>query len=83
MAAMEKLTVSGDSLVPVVKQLMREGNIKRICLLHRRECLIEVPLPLGGSGAPRGRLVAPVLAALAAFGALEPKCTIEIEKIEE
>ena len=83
MTNMEKLTVSGDSLVPIVKQLMREGIYKRICLIHGRRCLIEVPLPLGSPGAPRGHLVAPVLAALAAYGALEPKCIIEIEKIEE
>ena len=83
MVTKEKITVSGDNLVPLVKHLMREGNISKMCLLHGQRCLIEVPVPLGAPGVPKGHLVAPVLAALAAFAALMPKCTIEVEKIEE
>lgn len=83
MVTKEKISVSGDNLVPLVKRLAREGNISKICLLHGRRCLIEIPVPLGAPGPPKGSLVAPVLAALAAFGALESKCIIEIEKTEE
>ena len=83
MVTKEKITVSGDNLVPLVKRIMREGGVSRVCLLHGGRCLIELPVPLGAPRAPKGSMVAPVLAALAAFGALETKCTIEIEKIEE
>lgn len=79
----EKITVSGDNLVALVKRLMREGNVRSMCVIHEGRCLMELPVPLGSPGEPTGRTVSPVLAALAAFGAVTTECTIEIEKTEE
>ena len=79
----EKFTVSGSQLVEKVKQIIREGNIRRVRLLHEGRTIIEIPLSIGAPVAVVGILAAPVLAALGAFAALVTECTIEVEKIEE
>ncbi len=79
----EKFTVSGGQLVEKVKQLIHEGNIRKVRLLHKERVLLEIPLSIGAPAAAAGILVAPVLAALAAFAALVTECTIEVEKIDK
>ena len=79
----EKFTVSGSQLVEKVKQLIREGNVRKVRLLHEGRIIIEIPLTIGAPVAMVGILAAPVLAALGAFAALVTECTIEVEKIEE
>ncbi len=83
MAASEKFSVSGKDMVEKVKQLIREGNIRKVRLLHEGRTVIEIPLSIGAPAAAIGILAAPVLAALAAFAALVTECTIEVEKIEK
>ena len=83
MAESEKFTVSGGQLVEKVKQLIREGNIRRVRLLHEGRTIIEIPLSIGAPVVAVGILAAPVLAALGAFAALVTECTIEVEKIEK
>ncbi len=79
----EKFTVSGSQLVEKVKQLIREGNIRKVRLLHEERTLIEIPLTIGAPAVAIGILAAPVLAALGALAALVTECTIEVEKIEK
>jgi hypothetical protein len=79
----EKFTVSGSQLVEKVKQIIHEGNIRRVRLLHDGRVVLEIPLSVGAPAAAIGILAAPVLAALAAFAALVTECTVEVEKIEE
>lgn len=79
----EKFTVSGSQLVEKVKQLIHEGNVRRVRLLHGERVVLEIPLSIGAPAAAIGILAAPVLAAVAAFAALVTECTIEVEKIEE
>ena len=79
----EKFTVSGSQLVEKVKQLIHEGNIRRVRLLHGGRVVLEIPLSIGAPAAVIGILAAPVLAAIAAFAALVTECTIEVEKIEK
>jgi hypothetical protein len=83
MTTNEKFTVSGDKLVEKIKQLIHEGNIRRVRLLHEGRTVIEIPLSIGAPAAAIGIMAAPVLAALGAFAALVTECTIEVEKIEE
>ncbi len=83
MAASEKFSVSGKDMVEKVKQLIREGNIRRVRVLHEGRTLLEIPLSIGAPAAAIGILAAPVLAALAAFAALVTECTIEVEKVEK
>ncbi len=83
MTTKEKFTVSGSQLVDKVKQLIREGNIRRVRLLHEGRTVFEIPLTVGAPAAAIVILAAPVLAALGAFAALVTECTIEVEKIEK
>jgi hypothetical protein len=79
----EKFTVVGNQLVEKVKQLIHEGNIRKVRLLHEGRIVIEIPLTIGAPAAAIGILAVPVLAALGAFAALVTECTIEVEKIEK
>ncbi len=83
MAESEKFTVSGGQLVEKIKQLIREGNIRKVRLLHEGKTIIEIPLSIGAPVVAAGILATPLLAALGAFAALVTECTIEVEKIEK
>jgi hypothetical protein len=76
----EEYQVSGDDLVAKVKELVHEGNIRRITIKNEEgKELIEIPLTWGVVGA----LLLPVLAAIGAIAALVTDCTIVVEKVEE
>jgi hypothetical protein len=83
MAKTEKFTIDGDKVVEKVKQLIHEGNIRRVRIIHDKRTVLEIPLSVGAPAAAVTILVAPLLAALGAFAALVTECTIEVEKIEE
>ncbi|MFH0846497.1 MAG: DUF4342 domain-containing protein [Chloroflexota bacterium] len=78
----EKVTVSGKDLVEKVKEIIRQGNVKRIRLVHEGRPLIDIPLTVGASAAVVTVLAAPVLAAIAVIAALVTECTLEVEKIK-
>jgi len=83
MSADEKFTVKGSQLVDRIKQLIHEGNIRRLRIIHQGRTVLEIPLSIGAPAAAIGIIAAPVLAALGAFAALVTECTIEVEKIEK
>jgi hypothetical protein len=83
MPTTEKFTIDGDKVVAKVKQLIHEGNIRRVRVLHEGKTVLEIPLSVGAPAAAITIMVAPVLAALGAFAALVTECTIEVEKIEK
>jgi hypothetical protein len=76
----EEFRVDGDQVVAKVKELVHEGNIRRITIKNEEgRTLIEIPLTLGVIGA----LLMPTLAAVGAIAALVTDCTIVVEKVEE
>ena len=83
MATNEEFTISGGELVDKVKQLIHEGNIRRVRVIHEGKTLLEIPLSIGAPAAAIGIMAVPVLAALGAFAALVTECTIEVEKVEK
>jgi len=83
MAESEKFTVSGSKLVEKVKELIRQGNVRRVRLIHEEKVLIDIPLTVGAPAAVVAVLAAPVLAAVAAIAGLVTECTIEVEKVED
>lgn len=83
MSDKERFTVSGSNLVEKVKELVRQGNIRRVRLIHEEKTLIDIPLSVGAPAAAVVVLAAPLLAALAAIAVVVKECTIEIEKVEE
>ncbi|OQX61371.1 MAG: hypothetical protein B5M51_08080 [Anaerolinea sp. 4484_236] len=75
----EEFEFSGDMLVAKVKELIHEGNIRRIVLKNEEgRTMIDLPLTVG----VLGTLVAPQLAALGAIAALVTHGTIIVEKVE-
>jgi hypothetical protein len=76
----EEFTISGEKLVSTVKELVRQGNIRRVTIKNKEgKTLIEIPLTLGVVGT----LFLPTLAAIGAIAALVTECTIVVEKVEE
>jgi hypothetical protein len=76
----ETIEVSGDDLVAKIKDLVHEGNVRRIIIKNEEgEKLIELPLTVGVVGA----ILLPTLAAVGAVAALLSKCTIEVEREAE
>ena len=76
----EEFQVTGDALVAKIKELLHEGNIRRITLKNEEgNTLIEIPLTVGVVGV----ILLPVWAAIGAIAALAAKLTIVIEKVEE
>lgn len=73
----EEFKVSGEHIVSTIKDLIREGNARRIIIKNESgETLIEFPLTVGAIGT----LLVPTLAAVGALAALVTKCTIIVEK---
>ncbi|AKG52925.1 hypothetical protein DGWBC_0238 [Dehalogenimonas sp. WBC-2] len=79
----EKFTVSGDKVLSRIKEIIREGNIRRVRLVHDGRSIIDIPLSVGAPVAAVGILAAPLLAAVGAFAALVTECTIEVEKTDD
>ena len=73
----EEMKVKGEDLLKKVKELIHEGNIRRIIIKNENgETYIEIPLSLGVVG----MVVAPILAAVGAIAALASNFTIAIVK---
>ncbi|MFC2013303.1 DUF4342 domain-containing protein [Chloroflexota bacterium] len=83
MTTNEKFTISGSQLVDKIKQLVHEGNIRKVRVLHEERTILEIPLSIGAPAAALTILAAPVLAALGAFAALVTECTIEVERVDK
>jgi hypothetical protein len=79
----EKFTVNGDQIVDKVKELIHQGNIRRVRLIHKGRPLIDIPLSVGVPVAAVTVLAVPVLAAIGAIAALVTECTIEVERVED
>jgi hypothetical protein len=76
----EEHQVMGDNLVAKVKEIIHQGNVRRIIIKDDEgKTLIEVPLTLGVVGA----VLIPVWAAIGAIAALVTKCSIVVERTEE
>lgn len=79
MCTRESFTVSGESLLKKVKELIAEGNIRKITITDKQgKEMASFPLTVGVVGA----LLAPVLAAIGALAALVTECTITVERAE-
>ncbi len=76
----EEFKVRGEELVEKVKQLIREGNVRRLIIKDETgKVYLEIPLTFGVIGA----LVAPVLAAVGAIAAMVADLKIEVVRSDE
>ena len=67
----EEFQVSGDTLVAKVKELVQEGNVRRVVIKNEDGRTLV------------GAVLAPQLAAIGAIAALVTRCTVVVEKVEE
>lgn len=73
----ESFKVNGELLLKKVKDIIKEGNVRRVKILDKDDQeLIILPLTVGVVGA----LLAPPLAAVGAIAALVGECTIVVER---
>ena len=76
----EELSISGEKLVSTVKEIIRQGNVRRVSVRNKDgQTLLEIPLTFGVVGA----LLLPTIAALGTIAALVTQCMIVVERIEE
>lgn len=75
----EEHKVRGENLVSKVKEIIHEGNVRRISIKNDEgKELIEIPLTLGVVGT----LLLPAWAAVGAIAALVTNCSIVVEREE-
>lgn len=73
----ETFKVRGEQLLSKVKELIKEGNVRRITIKDKNnKTLVEFPLTIGVIGA----VLAPMLAAVGAIAALVTECTITAQR---
>ncbi len=76
----QEFSVSGDQLLARFKEIVHEGNIRRVTIKNEDgKTLIEIPLTLGVVGAA----LLPVFAAIGAVAALATRCTIVVERTDD
>lgn len=76
----EEFSVKGEDLIARIKELIHEGNIRRIIIKDKDgKTVIEFPLTYGVIGVA----LAPTLAAVGAVAALISEATILVEKVDK
>jgi hypothetical protein len=76
----ERFKLTGEAVTGKVKELVHEGNVRRLIIRNEDEkILVEIPLTIGAVGV----LLAPVAAAIGAIAALVSHCTIDVERVGE
>lgn len=73
----EEFKIDGAQLIEKVKELIKEGNVRKITVKDKSgKEIVTFPLTVGVIGA----VIAPVLAAIGAIAALIGECTISVER---
>jgi hypothetical protein len=73
----EEFKVSGEEILKKVKEIIKEGNARRIIIKNEKsEVIVEIPLTFVVVGA----VLLPVLAAVGAIAGILTKCTLVVEK---
>ena len=76
----DEFKVSGEELLKKVKELINEGNIRKITIKDKQgNIVINIPMTIGVVGA----VLLPALAAVGAIAALLTECTIAVERKED
>jgi hypothetical protein len=72
----ETIETKGGKVVDKIKEIVEEGNVRRVRIRQKDRVIAEFPLTFGVVGV----LLAPVLAAIGAVTALASDCTIDVER---
>ena len=79
----EEFKVKGGQLVDKVREIIEEGNARRVIIKKDDRVLLEFPLSVGVGGAAAAVLLTPMLAAVGALAALVTDVSVIIERNEE
>jgi len=73
----DDIKVAGEQVVETVKNIIKEGNVRRITIKNSAgETVLSIPLTIGVVGVA----IAPVLSAIGAVASLMSECTLSIER---
>jgi uncharacterized protein DUF4342 len=72
----ESFKVAADQLVDAIRQIIHEGNVRRVIIKQDGRTVVEFPITVGVIGT----VFAPMLAAAGALAAVLTDCTIEVER---
>jgi len=76
----EEFRVNGEEVLAKVRELVHEGNVRRIAIRNDKgQTVVEFPLTVGVVGA----LLLPMWAAIGAVAALVTNCTIVVERVND
>lgn len=76
----EEFKIKGEDLLSKFKQLIAEGNVRRIIIKDKdKKTIIEIPLTIGVVGI----VLAPAVAAVGTIAALVTECTIIVERTKK
>ena len=78
--SMEEIKVKGNQLVDKIKEVVEEGNARRVSIRKDERTLLEFPLTVGVGGATAAIFFTPVLAAVGALAALVTDVEVVIER---
>lgn len=79
----EEIGTTGKELLDRIKQIVTEGNVRRIVIKNNKgKVLLEIPLSAGVLGMGAAYALAPFLSAIGFFALFLNDCSIEVERYE-
>ena len=75
-SAWETVRLQGEQIVDEARRIIHEGNVRRVVVRQRGEIVAEFPLTVGVVAS----VIAPVLAAIAAFVGFLADCSVDLER---
>jgi phage-related minor tail protein len=80
----EEIEIAGSELVERIKELIADGNVRRLIIKKPNgDLLLEVPLTAGVAVGGVFTIVAPVLAAIGAMAALLARVKVDVVRVDK
>ncbi len=80
----EEVKTTGKELLDKIKELVQEGNVRRIVIKNGKgKTLLEIPLSAGVLGMGAAYALAPFLSAIGFFALFLNDCSIEVERYQD
>lgn len=76
----QEFKVKGGQLLDKVKEIIEDGNARRVIIRNADRTLLEIPLAVGVGGAAAALLLAPALVAIGAIAALLTEVSVIVER---
>ena len=80
--ALEEIKLASNQVVDKVRELIEEGNVRRIALKKGERTLFEIPLTVGVGAGAAALLYSPIIAAVGAVAALVSEVTLVVERTD-